>query len=164
VSAKDFSFDVVSRVDLQELRNAVDQAKRELANRWDFKGSSSEIELDKDGVSLTSDDEFKLGQLRDILESKLLKRGIDLRHVSYGKLEPGAKITVKQKATLKQGIAQDAARPIVKRIKDSGLKVSAQIQGEELRVSGKSKDDLQKAIALIEGMDLAFPVQFVNYR
>ncbi|MCW5947300.1 MAG: YajQ family cyclic di-GMP-binding protein [Fimbriimonadales bacterium] len=162
--AKEFSFDVVSKVDGQEVKNAVDQARKELANRWDFKGSSSEIELDSETIKLVGDDEFKLGQLRDILESKLVKRGIDLRHVEYSKPEPGAKITLKQTAKLKQGIPQDNAKTISKSLRDSGLKVQSQIQGDQLRVSGKDKDELQKAIALIKGLDLPFAVQFENYR
>ncbi len=162
--SKEFSFDVVSRVDPQEVRNAVDQAKKELANRWDFKGSSSEIELEKDGVHIVGDDEFKLAQVRDIVESKLVKRGIDLRHLDYSKPEPGAKITLKQTIKLKQGIPQEEGKSISKEIRDSKLKVHSQIQGDQLRVSGKDKDELQKAMALIKQMDLPFAVQFENYR
>ncbi|HET6645284.1 MAG TPA: YajQ family cyclic di-GMP-binding protein [Fimbriimonadales bacterium] len=164
MAAKEFSFDIVSRADTQELKNAVDQARRELANRFDFKGSVSEIELGKDGITLTSDDEFKLQQLRDILESKLIKRGVDLRHFEYGKVEPGSKLTVHQQAALKQGISQEHAKPLVKKIKDKGFKVQAQIQGDELRISGKDKDELQKTINFIKTLDLAFPLDFVNYR
>jgi uncharacterized protein YajQ (UPF0234 family) len=164
MAAKEFSFDIVSRVDMQEWRNAIDQAKKELANRWDFKGSKCEIEFEKDNLSLVADDEFKMQQLKDIVESKLIKRGVDLRLVEYGKLEPGSKMTVHQKVNLKQGIAQDKAKALIKQIKDKGLKVNAQIQGEELRVSGKDKDDLQKCIAFVKGLELDYPVDFVNYR
>lgn len=149
---------------MQEFRNAIDQARRELANRWDFKDSKSEIQFEKDDLTLVSDDEFKLGQLKDIVESKLIKRGIDLRQIEYAKLEQGAKLTVRQPVKLKQGIAQDKAKGLIKTIKDKGLKVQAQIQGDELRVSGKDKDELQKAITLLMGLDLDFPVDFVNYR
>ena len=164
MASKEFSFDIVSRVDTQELKNAVDQARRELANRFDFKGSVSEIELGKDGITLTSDDEFKLQQLRDILDGKLIKRGVDLRHFEYGKIEPGSKMTVHQQVSLKQGISQEHAKPLIKKIKDKGYKVQAQIQGEELRVTGKDKDELQKTITFVKTLDLAFPVEFVNYR
>ena len=162
--AKDSSFDIVSRVDQQEVKNAIDQAKRELANRYDFKGSASEITHNVEKIELVSDDEFKLQQLRDIVESKLIKRGIDLRHVEYGKITPGAKMTVDQTLTLKQGITQDLGKTISKAIRDSKLKVTSQIQGDELRVSGKEKDELQKVITLVKGLDLPVPVDFVNYR
>ena len=164
MATKDFSFDIVSRVDQQEVKNAIDQAKRELANRYDFKGSAAAIEHNADKIELVGDDDFKLQQLRDIVESKLIKRGIDLRHVDYGKITPGAKMTVDQTLTLKQGIAQDLGKTISKAIRDSKLKVTSQIQGEELRVSGKDKDDLQKVINLVKGLDLPVPVDFVNYR
>lgn len=162
--AKESSFDIVSRVDWQEVKNAIDQAKRELANRYDFKGSASEINLTADSVELVADDEFKLGQLRDIVDGKLVKRSIDLRHVEYGKVTPGAKMTVEQKLSFKKGISQDLGKTISKAIRDSKLKVTSQLQGDELRVNGKDKDDLQKVIALVKGMDLPVPVEFVNYR
>ena len=162
--AKDSSFDIVSRIDQQEVKNAIDQAKRELANRYDFKGSASDITHNVEKIELVSDDEFKLQQLRDIVESKLIKRGIDLRHVDYGKITPGAKMTVDQTLTLKQGISQELGKTISKAIRDSKLKVTSQIQGDELRVSGSAKDDLQKVIALVKGLDLPVPVDFVNYR
>ncbi|HRJ28107.1 MAG TPA: YajQ family cyclic di-GMP-binding protein [Fimbriimonadaceae bacterium] len=160
----DFSFDIVSRVDKQEVRNAMDQAIKELTNRYDFKGSKSEIQFEKEEITLIGDDEFKLGQVRDIVESKLLKRGIDIRQIDYSKPEPATGMTLKQKVILKQGISQDHAKPLIKQIKDAGIKVQAQIQGEEIRVSGKSKDDLQKAIQFVKGLKLDFPVEFVNYR
>jgi cyclic-di-GMP-binding protein len=163
--AKEFSFDIVSRVEMQEVRNAVDQAQRELANRYDFKGSKAEIQFDKDQITLIAEDEFKMQQLKDILVSKMLKRGIDIRQIDYGKEEPGTGMTIRQKVELKQGIPQDQAKALVKQIKDQKqLKVNAQIQGEEVRISGKDKDDLQKAIAYVKGLDLSYPVEFVNYR
>src|SRR5579864_7549529 len=137
---KEFSFDIVSRVDQQEVRNAVDQAKKELANRYDFRGSKAEIQFEKDQLALVADDEFKMKQLRDIVESKLIKRGIDLRQIDYQKPEPGSGMTIRQKVEFKSGIKQDDAKAIIKQIKDRGLKVQAQIQGEELRVTGKDKD------------------------
>ena len=164
MAAKEFSFDIVSKVDLQEVRNAVDQAQRELANRYDFKGTKAEIQLDKDQLTLIADDEFRMGQLKDIVESKLIKRGVDIRQIEYGKPEPGSGLTIRQKVTFRQGISQDVAKPLVKQIKDKGLKVQAQIQGEAVRVSGKDKDDLQKAIAFVKGLSLEIPVTFENYR
>ena len=149
---------------MQEFRNAIDQAKRELMNRFDFKASKSEIQFEKDELTLVSDDEFKLRQLKDIVESKLIKRSVDLRLIEYGKLEQGAKMTVHQKVNMKQGIAQDKAKALVKQLKDKGLKVQAQIQGDELRVSGKDKDELQKTINFVKSLELDFPVDFVNYR
>lgn len=164
MAGAEFSFDVVCRVDAQEVRNAVDQAKKELANRWDLKNTNTEIEFEKDQITLHAGDEGKLIQLKDILFSKLVRRGIDARQIDYGKIEPASGLTVKQQVLLKQGISQDQARALIKAIKDSGLKVQAQIQGEEVRISGKSKDDLQKAIAKIKLLDLEFPAEFVNYR
>ncbi|GMV89917.1 MAG: UPF0234 protein [Chthonomonas sp.] len=162
--ADSFSFDIVSRVDMQEVRNAVDQAQRELANRWDFKGSKSEIEFVKDKITLISDDDFKLDQLRDIVESKLLKRGVDIRQIGYGEPQKAGGMTLRQEVELKVGIPQDQAKDLVRRIKDSKLKVQSQIQGDEVRVSAKSKDDLQKCIAFVKGLDLPYPVEFTNYR
>lgn len=163
--ASEFSFDIVSKVDAMEVKNAVDQAQRELANRYDFKGSIASIELEKNNdIHLVAEDEFRMGQLKDILISKLVKRGIDLRAVEDGKLEPGAGISVKQTITFKAGIAQDQAKALIKQIKDKGIKVNAQIQGDQVRVSGKSKDDLQKAIQFVKGLDLSYPIDFINYR
>lgn len=164
MATQDFSFDIVSRADKMEVKNAIDQAQRELANRYDFKGSKAEILVEKEEVTLIADDEFKLGQLKDIVVSKLLKRGIDIRQIDWGKMEPGSGISVRQKLILKQGIAQDQAKALIKQIKDKGLKVQAQIQGEEVRVSSKNKDDLQKTIQFVKGLQLAYPVNFVNYR
>jgi len=165
MAAQDFSFDIVSRVDLMELKNAVSQAEKELANRYDLKGTKCEILHEKDEVSLIADDEFRMQQLQDIVFSKLIKRGIDGRSIEWGKIEPGAGLSVKCKLNLTQGIAQDKAKALTKQIRDNkALKVQSQIQGEEVRVSAKSKDDLQKAIAFVKGLDLDYPVDFVNYR
>ncbi len=163
--ASDFSFDIASQVDGMEVKNAVDQAQRELANRYDFKGSIASIELEKNNdIHLLAEDEFRMGQLKDILISKLVKRGIDLRSVDESKLEPGAGISVKQTVKFKVGIPQDQAKSLIKQIRDKGLKVQAQIQGDQVRVSAKSKDDLQKTIQFVKGLDLAYPVDFINYR
>lgn len=165
MAAVDFSFDIVSRADMMEVKNAIGQAEKELANRYDLKGTKCEIVHEKDDVTLIADDEFRMDQLKDIVFSKLLKRGIDSRQIEWGKLEPGAGISVKCKLTLKQGIPQDKAKALIKQIKDQkALKVNAQIQGEEVRVSGKSKDDLQKCIQFVKGLDLDYPVDFVNFR
>jgi uncharacterized protein YajQ (UPF0234 family) len=160
----EFSFDIVSRADMMEVKNAIDQAQRELANRYDFKGSKAEIIHEKEDITLVAEDEFRMDQLKDIVISKMLKRGIDIRQLDWGKQEPGAGISIRQKLMLKTGIAQDKAKALIKQIKDKGPKVNAQIQGEEVRVSSKSKDDLQKAMAFVKGLDLDYPVNFVNYR
>ncbi|GAB6157558.1 YajQ family cyclic di-GMP-binding protein [Desulfotomaculum varum] len=163
--AKENSFDIVSRVNLQEVVNAVNQALREIENRFDFKGSKSKIIFDgKSEITLISDDDFKLRNVIDILESKLVKRGVNLKSLRYGKVEPAAGDTVRQLVTLVQGIDQDIAKKIVKTIKDSKIKVQVTIQGDQLRVAGKNRDDLQAAIALVKGMELTIPVEFTNYR
>ena len=164
MAAKEFSFDIVSKADMMEVKNAVDQAKRELANRYDFKGSKAEIQFEKDDITLVADDEFRLKQLTDILTSKMIKRGIELRQLEFGTVEPATGVSVRQKVTMKQGIAQEHAKPLIKQIKDKGLKVQAQIQGDAVRVTGKDKDELQKAITFVKSLDLPVPVKFENYR
>jgi cyclic-di-GMP-binding protein len=164
MATKESSFDIVSKVDQQEVRNGVDQAQRELANRYDFKGTKAEIIFEKDQLTLIADDEFRMEQLKDILISKLIKRGIDLRQIDYGKAEAGTGLTIRQKVEFKQGIAQDQAKPLIKQIKDKGLKVQAQIQGDAIRVTGKDKDELQKVITFVKSLDLPMPVLFENYR
>ena len=161
---QDFSFDVVSQTDMQEVNNAIQQAKKELGTRFDFKGSKSEIELAKVELTLVSDDETKLKSLKDIVEGKLVKRKVSLKALEYGKLEDSALGTVRQKAKIVKGIESEKAKAIVKAIKDAKLKVQASIQGEQVRVVGRSKDDLQKAIALIKQNDFGIPLQFTNYR
>jgi cyclic-di-GMP-binding protein len=160
----DSSFDIVSKIDLAEVRNAVDQTLREIANRFDFKNSVSSIELESEQLKLHSDDEFKLKALIDVLQGKLIKRGVSIKSLDYGKLEPAAKMTVRQEIKLKQGLDQDTARKVVKLIKDSGKKVTTQIQGDQVRVTGKSKDDLQGVMQLLRAADLPVDLQFVNYR
>lgn len=164
MAAKEFSFDIVSKPDMQEVRNAVDQAQRELANRYDFKGSKSEIEFEKDQLTVLADDEFRLQQIQDILLSKFVKRGVDVRYIEYEKPEHASGMTLRVKVKIKEGISQDHSKPLIKQIKDKGLKVQAQIQGDAIRVTGKDKDELQKVIAFVKGLDLPIPVSFINYR
>ncbi len=164
MATQEFSFDIVSKADMSEVKNAFNQAHKELENRYDFRGTTAKIEFDDKEISMTADDEFRMDQLRDIVFSKLIKRGVDARSLEYGKIEPGPGVSVKQKLGFKQGIPQDAAKSLVKQIKDKGLKVNAQIQGDAVRVSSKAKDDLQKTIQFVKGLELAFPVDFVNYR
>jgi uncharacterized protein YajQ (UPF0234 family) len=162
--AKDASFDIVSESDLQEVGNAVNQAQKELETRFDFKGSKSSIEQNGAQITLIADDEFKLDAVIDILKTKLVRREVSLKSLEYGKIEPASQGTVRQVITMKQGIAQDVAKTIIKLIKDSKLKVQASIQGDQVRVTGKSKDDLQAVISLLRGSDLPVELQFVNYR
>ncbi|GMA59090.1 hypothetical protein C7445_10297 [Alicyclobacillus sacchari] len=162
--AKEASFDIVSKVDMQEVTNAVDQARREIETRFDFKGSKSEIRLEDGQLTLISDDEYKLSQVYDVLQTKLVKRNVSLKALKPGKIEPAAGGTVRQVITLAQGIDADAAKRMTKLIKDSKIKVQAQIQGDQVRVSGKSRDDLQAVIQMLREADLDIPLQFTNYR
>ena len=164
--AKDSSFDIVSKVNMPEVNNAIQQAQKELANRFDFKNSKSSIvlEAEADKIVLVSDDDFKLKNVVDILESKLVKRGVSLRAFEYGKPKSAAGDTVKQEVKLVQGIAQNKAKQINKLIKDKKIKVVSSIQGDEIRVTGKNKDDLQSVIALLKKEDFGIELQFVNYR
>ncbi len=161
-----FSFDIVSKVDLQEVDNAINQARKEIIQRYDFKGSKTSIDLDQKEylVTLISDDEFRVKSVVDILESKLVKRKVPLKALSFGKIEPAAGGTARQIITLQHGIDKDHARSITKLIKDSKLRVQAQIMEDQIRVSGRSKDDLQAVITLVRQADLPFAVQFINYR
>lgn len=158
------SFDIVSQIDMQELSNAVDQAKREIANRFDFKGSKSEITLNKEELVLISDDEGKLNQLKDVLASKLVKREISLKAIKYEKIEPAAAQTVRQKAGFVNGIPKDDIKAINKMIKDSKLKIKTQSMDEKIRVTGKSRDDLQAVIQMLKEKDYHIPLQFENYK
>ena len=162
--AQEFSFDIVSKTDMQEVANAVNQAQKELAQRFDFKGSKSSIELSAEEIVLVSDDEGKLRSVKDILESKLVKRQVALKAIDYQKIEGAQMGTVRQKAKIVQGIESEKAKAIVKAIKDAKLKVQASIQSDQVRVVGRSKDDLQKAMALVKAKDLGIPLQFTNYR
>lgn len=162
--AKENSFDVVSQVNMQEIKNAVDQAIRELRARFDFKGSKSDISYDGEEIVLTGDDEFKLRNVVDILESKMVKRRVNLKALRYGKIEPGARDTVRRRVSLIQGIDQEKAKQIIKLVKDSKLKIQASLQGDQVRVSGKNRDDLQAAIQTIKDYEFDIPLQFVNFR
>ena len=157
------SFDVVSEVDLQEVRNAVDQANREVGTRFDFKGSDAKLSLDGEIVTLQAESEFQLEQMMDILQKKLAKRSVDIGCLEIGKAET-ANNRARQAVTIRQGIDTDTARKMVKEIKASKIKVQAQIQGEQVRVSGKKRDDLQAVIALLKGVDFGLPLQFINFR
>lgn len=159
------SFDIASKMDMQELNNAIQQAEKEIATRFDFKGSKSSIALEKEELVVVSDDDFKLQNVLDILYSKMSKRGISLKNLDLGKIEPAASSTVKQRIKLKQGIDQENAKKINNLIRDSKLKVKkSQIQGDQIRVSGKSKDDLQQVIALLRKADIPLELQFLNLR
>lgn len=160
----DFSFDIVSKVDKQSLEDAVNQASREIATRFDFKNSKSSVEQTGADITIIADDDMKLKNVVDILQTKCVKRGVSLKALRFGKPEPASQGTLRQVVTVEQGIPTDKAKKLVQAIKDQRLKVSTQIQDEQLRVSSKSKDDLQKVIALVKGMELDYPVQFVNYR
>ena len=162
--AQEFSFDVVSKTDMQEVANAIQQAQKEIAQRFDFKGSKSSIELSRDEITLVSDDEGKMRSVKDVVETKLVKRGVALKALDYSKIEPAAGGTLRHRAKVVQGIESEKAKAIVKAIKDAKLKVQASIQSDQVRVTGRSKDDLQKAIALIREKDFGIPLQFTNYR
>ena len=160
----DPTFDVVSEVNLPEVANAVAQAQKETGQRYDLKGSAAGIEQKDKELTLTANDEFGLKAVTDILQTKLVKRGVSLKSLDYGTIEPATKGTVRQVVTIRQGLASEKAKEIVKAIKDSKLKVQVAIQGEQLRISGKKKDDLQDVIALLRGADFGIPLQFTNFR
>jgi uncharacterized protein YajQ (UPF0234 family) len=162
--AKDVSFDIASNIDKQEVTNAVNQAQKEMTNRFDFKNSKSSIVLDEEKITLVSDDEFKLRNVVEILESKFVKRQISLRFLEYGKVQAAAGDTVRQEVKFLQGISQEKAKQLNKAIKDSKIKVSSSIQGDSVRVVGKNKDDLQAVIALLRQEDFGIELQFINYR
>lgn len=159
------SFDVVSKVEMQEIKNAIDQAIKELRQRFDFKGSKSDITLEEEKeVVLLSDDEYKLKNLLDIFHSKLVKRGVSLKSLVSGKIEEALGGTVRQKFTIQQGIPSEKAKEISKAVRDGKFKVQTQIQGDQLRVLAKSRDELQSVIAFLKDRDFGLPLQFVNYR
>ncbi len=162
----EYSFDVVSRVDLQEVSNAIQQAMKEIKQRFDFRGSKSNLELDQGNslITITSDDEYKLKSVIDILEGKFIKRKVPVKAVSYGKIEDAAGSTVRQVATLQQGIPTEKGKEIVKIVKNSKLKVQSEIQKDQLRIRAKKKDDLQSVISLLKEKDIGIHVEFVNYR
>ncbi|HLQ33659.1 MAG TPA: YajQ family cyclic di-GMP-binding protein [Chloroflexota bacterium] len=162
--AGDFSFDAVSQYDRQELVNAVDQTKREIATRYDFKGTKAGIELEKDAIELVGESDFQLRAVKDVLESKAIRRGLSLKIFEYGKPEPAGGSTYRQKVALKAGINEDLARKLTKLVRDKLPKVKTQVQGDAVRVSSKNKDELQAVIRLLKEQDYPIPLQFINYR
>jgi uncharacterized protein YajQ (UPF0234 family) len=163
--AQDNSFDIVSKVDIQEVRNAIDQALKEIRQRFDLKDSHSEVNLEgNDAIQLASANEYKLEAVKEILGQKLVKRGVSLKNLTYDKIEPAAGQSVRQKVNLQQGIPTEKAKEIVKVVKDSKKKVQASIQGDTVRVAGKDRDDLQAIIALLRARDFGVELTFTNYR
>jgi hypothetical protein len=163
--AADNSFDIVSKVDIQEVRNAIEQASKEVHARFDLKNSHSEIKLEgNDAIQLASADEYKLEAVKEILAQKLVKRGISLKALTYGKVEPASGSSVRQKISLQQGIPTEKAKEIVRILKDSKKKAQASIQGDTVRVSSKDRDTLQEVIAMLKAKDLGIDMQFTNYR
>ncbi len=158
------SFDIVSEIDLQEVDNAVNQAKKELANRYDLRGSKCNIEWDKKVITLVGDDEYKINVVKEILQSKLHKRGVEMSSLKLDKVEPVGQMMLKQKGELKQGIDKEAAKEIIKSIKDSKFKVQAQIMDETVRVTSKSIDELQATMAQLKSKTFGLPLQFQNMR
>ncbi len=162
--AKDCSFDVVSEVDMQEVDNAVNQAKKEIGPRYDFRGSKAEISLEGDTIKIIGDDEYKLNAIIDVLKGKMVKRNVAIKNLDYGKVEPAAGATVRQIITIKKGITKENAKEVVKAIKNMKIKVQASIQEDQVRVSGKDKDDLQAVIQMLKQLDIPVELQFVNFR
>ncbi|MEK7991364.1 MAG: YajQ family cyclic di-GMP-binding protein [Thiotrichaceae bacterium] len=157
------SFDIVSEVNAHEVANAVDQSNRELATRFDFKGSDAKVEHNEDNLTLLAETDFQLQQIQDILHKKMTKRGIDILSLDVGKPELQHK-SAKQVISIKQGVDTDTAKKIVKLVKDTKLKLQASIQGEQVRVTGKKRDDLQQAMAILKQQKLGLPLQFINFR
>ncbi len=158
------SFDIVSKINMQEMTNAIQQATKEIETRYDFKGSKSSIELGKDEITIISDDDFKLKSVIDILQNKMIKRGIPIKALKYGKEEEAAGGTVRMKIKLQQGIEQENAKKIVAAIKETKLKAQAAIQGDQVRVSAKNIDDLQTIMKMLKEKEYDFAMQFDNYR
>jgi len=158
------SFDIVSKVDMQEVDNAINQAVKEIGQRYDFKGSKSEVTQEKDSIKILADDDFRLKAIVDILQSKFIKRGISPKALQYGKAETASGGMVRQIVTIQQGISKEKGKEVVAVIKDTKLKVQGQIQDDQVRVTGKNRDDLQEAIQALKGKDLGVELQFVNFR
>lgn len=157
------SFDVVSELERHELTNAVDQANREISTRFDFKGSEAKIEETKEGLTMDAESEFQLDQMMTVLNQKLVKRGLDIQSLEKQKVE-SSNMRARQKLLIKEGIDKELAKKIVKLVKESKMKVQASIQGEQVRITGKNRDDLQQAIALLKGAGMEQPLQFTNFR
>jgi uncharacterized protein YajQ (UPF0234 family) len=164
MAAKENSFDIVSKTDLNEVRNAVHQTMKELQQRFDFKGSQSRVDLEKDQLVLLADDEYKLKSLTEILEQKLVRRGVSLRALTYEKPESAFSGTVRQRVPIQQGIPTEKAREITRFVRDTKLKAQASVQGDLVRVSGRDRDVLQKVIALLREKDFGIDMHFTNYR
>lgn len=162
--ARDYSFDIVSEVNMQEVDNALNQTRKEIAQRYDFKGSKSQLSQEGDEIRIIADDDFKLKSIIDILQSKMVRRGVPLNALSYGKVEPAASDTVRQVITIQRGIPKEKGKEIVNAVKELKLKVQAQIQENQVRVSGKDKDELQKVIQSLKDRDFGIALQFINYR
>ena len=162
--ASDSSFDLVSDFDQQELVNAIDQARREIATRYDFKGSKVAFELGKDAITLTADDDYRAGAAKDLLETKAVRRGLSLKIFEFGRLEPASGGTVRQEVKLRRGLTSEQAKELSKRIRDSFPKVKPVIQGDAVRVSAKSRDELQAVIGELRALDYPVALQFTNYR
>ncbi|MDO5597425.1 MAG: YajQ family cyclic di-GMP-binding protein [Acidaminococcus sp.] len=162
--AKNSSFDIVSQIDMQELDNALNQTRKEISQRYDFRGSNASLELNGDELKLAAEDEYKLGAILDILRQRMAKRGLSLRALEPGKVEPAAKGSVRQTVKLKQGIDKETAKKITVAIKAAKIKVTAQVQDNQVRVSGPKKDDLQAVIQLVKGQDFGIDLQFINLR
>jgi cyclic-di-GMP-binding protein len=163
--AQESSFDIVSQINLQELDNAINMSMKEITQRFDFRGSVSDIKNEENKkLLIVSDDEFKLKNVIDVLQGKLVKRGISLKFMDYGKIESSIQGSVKQEVTLKQGIPQDKAKQINIMIRDKKFKVNSQIQGDQIRITSKSKDDLQAVMQFLRGVPLDIELQFTNYR
>jgi cyclic-di-GMP-binding protein len=162
--ADGFSFDVVSDFDVQELRNALDQVRREVSQRYDFKGATVDLEQGKDELVLATDDEFRAQAVRDLIESKAVRRGLSLKVFDWGKVEPAGGNRVRQHIGLRRGLSDELSRKLTKIIRDEFPKVKSQVQGDAIRVTAKSKDDLQRVIARFRDLDLDVALQFVNYR
>ena len=163
--AQENSFDVVSKIDMQEARNAIDQAMKEIRQRFDLKDTHSEVNLEgEDTIQLASSNEYKLEAVKDILAQKLVKRGVSLKNLTYGKIEPATGQSVRQKISLQQGIPIEKAKEIVRLVKDSKKKAQASIQGDTVRISSKDRDELQSIIALLRAKDMGVDLQFTNYR
>lgn len=162
--AKENSFDIVSLVDFQEVDNAVNQAKKEIQTRYDFKDTGSVIVFESEEIEILTSDEYKLKSITDVLQSKMVKRGISLKGLEYGKVEEATMGMVRQKINIVSGISSEKAKEINKYIKTLGVKVNTQIEGDKIRVSGKNKDDLQAVMNFIKEKDFKIPLQFVNYR
>jgi cyclic-di-GMP-binding protein len=164
--ADEHSFDIVSQVDMQEVSNAVQQTEKEMSQRFDFKGSKSTIELNKEKgeITLTADDEYKLKSLTEILRNKLVKRAVSLKALSFGKIEKAAGDMVRQVVSLQQGLSPERAKDMVKLIKEMKIKVQSEIQKDQVRVRAKKIDDLQTVITMLKGKDFDFHIEFINYR